>query len=47
MNPLFMMLDRAIADMQPEEGVASVIKACNAVLQVQFPVKSIRKIART
>ncbi len=39
-----LMVDRAIAVMQLEEGVAKAIKSCNAVLQVQFPVKIRGKI---
>ncbi len=34
-----LMVDRAIAVMGLEAGIAQAIKACNAVLQVQFPVK--------
>ncbi len=39
-----LMVDRAIAVMDLEAGVASAIKTCNAVLQVQFPVKIRGKI---
>lgn len=39
-----LMVDRAIAVMGLEAGVASAIKSCNAVLQVQFPVKIRGKI---
>ncbi|HHH44550.1 MAG TPA: Glu/Leu/Phe/Val dehydrogenase [Gammaproteobacteria bacterium] len=38
------MVDRAIAVMDLEPGVATAIKTCNAVLQVQFPVKIRGKI---
>jgi glutamate dehydrogenase (NAD(P)+) len=38
------MVDRAIAVMDLEVGVATAIKTCNAVLQVQFPVKIRGKI---
>lgn len=34
-----LMVDRAMSAMQLDPGVASAIKSCNAVLQVQFPVK--------
>lgn len=33
------MLDRALEVLQLDSGVAQAIKACSAVLQVQFPVK--------
>ena len=39
-----LMVDRAIAVMDLEAGVATAIKTCNAVLQVQFPVKIRGKI---
>ena len=39
-----LMVDRAIAVMRLDEGVAAAIKSCNAVLQVQFPVKIRGKI---
>lgn len=39
-----LMVDRAIAVMDLEPGVATAIKTCNAVLQVQFPVKIRGKI---
>lgn len=39
-----LMVDRAIAVMDLEVGVATAIKTCNAVLQVQFPVKIRGKI---
>jgi glutamate dehydrogenase (NAD(P)+) len=39
-----LMVDRAMSVMGLEEGVAKAIKACNAVLQVQFPVKIRGKI---
>jgi glutamate dehydrogenase (NAD(P)+) len=39
-----LMVDRAIAVMALDEGVAKAIKSCNAVLQVQFPVKIRDKI---
>ena len=39
-----LMVDRAIAVMGLDEGVANAIKSCNAVLQVQFPVKIRGKI---
>ena len=39
-----LMVDRAIAVMGLDPGVASAIKSCNAVLQVQFPVKIRGKI---
>ncbi|MDX2503492.1 MAG: Glu/Leu/Phe/Val dehydrogenase [Gammaproteobacteria bacterium] len=39
-----LMVDRAIAVMGLEAGVANAIKSCNAVLQVQFPVKIRGKI---
>ncbi|MCU7837136.1 MAG: Glu/Leu/Phe/Val dehydrogenase [gamma proteobacterium symbiont of Taylorina sp.] len=38
------MVDRAIAVMELDTGVASAIKSCNSVLQVQFPVKIRGKI---
>jgi len=34
-----LMVDRVIAVMDLESGVATAIKTCSAVLQVQFPVK--------
>lgn len=39
-----LMVDKAIAVMSLDEGVAKAIKSCNAVLQVQFPVKIRGKI---
>jgi len=39
-----LMVDRAMAAMDLEEGTARAIKSCNAVLQVQFPVKIRGKI---
>ena len=39
-----LMVDRAIAVMELDPGVASAIKSCNSVLQVQFPVKIRGKI---
>ena len=39
-----LMVDRAIAVMALDDGVAKAIKSCNAVLQVQFPVKIRGKI---
>ncbi len=39
-----LMVDRAISVMSLEPGVASAIKSCNSVLQVQFPVKIRGKI---
>lgn len=39
-----LMVDRAMAVMELDEGTASAIKTCNAVLQVQFPVKIRGKI---
>jgi len=39
-----LMVDRAIAVMELDVGVANAIKTCNAVLQVQFPVKIRGKI---
>jgi len=39
-----LMVDRAISVMDLDDGVAKAIKACNAVLQVQFPVKIRGKI---
>ena len=39
-----LMVDRAIAVMDLDAGVANAIKTCNAVLQVQFPVKIRGKI---
>jgi len=39
-----LMVDRAIAVMELDVGVASAIKSCNSVLQVQFPVKIRGKI---
>ena len=33
------MVDRALAVLNLDEGVAAAIKACNSVLKVQFPVK--------
>ncbi len=39
-----LMVDRAMAAMELEEGTALAIKSCNAVLQVQFPVKIRGKI---
>jgi len=39
-----LMVDRAIAVMDLDVGVANAIKTCNAVLQVQFPVKIRGKI---
>jgi len=34
-----LMVDRALAVMDLEAGIATAIKTCAAVLQVQFPVK--------
>jgi len=39
-----LMVDRVIAVMDLESGVATAIKTCSAVLQVQFPVKIRGKI---
>ncbi|MDH5764741.1 MAG: Glu/Leu/Phe/Val dehydrogenase [Gammaproteobacteria bacterium] len=39
-----LMVDRAIAVMELDEGTANAIKTCNAVLQVKFPVKIRGKI---
>jgi glutamate dehydrogenase (NAD(P)+) len=39
-----LMVDRAMAAMELDEGIARAIKSCNAVLQVQFPVKIRGKI---
>ncbi|MCW8853869.1 MAG: Glu/Leu/Phe/Val dehydrogenase [Gammaproteobacteria bacterium] len=39
-----LMVDRAMAAMELDEGTAKAIKTCNAVLQVQFPVKIRGKI---
>lgn len=39
-----LMVDRAIAVMGLDDGIANAIKSCNAVLQVQFPVKIRGKI---
>ncbi len=39
-----LMVDRAIAAMKLDSGIATAIKSCNAVLQVQFPVKIRDKI---
>ena len=39
-----LMVDRAIAAMDLDPGTATAIKSCNAVLQVQFPVKIRGKI---
>ena len=39
-----LMVDRAISVMDLDPGVASAIKSCNSVLQVQFPVKIRGKI---
>ncbi len=39
-----LMVDRAMSVMALDEGVAQAIKSCNAVLQVQFPVKIRGKI---
>ncbi|MCW8922162.1 MAG: Glu/Leu/Phe/Val dehydrogenase [Gammaproteobacteria bacterium] len=39
-----LMVDRAICVMGLDEGTSSAIKACNSVLQVQFPVKIRGKI---
>ena len=39
-----LMVDRAIAAMNLDAGTANAIKSCNAVLQVQFPVKIRGKI---
>jgi glutamate dehydrogenase (NAD(P)+) len=33
------MVDRALASMELEDGVAAAIKACTSVLQVTFPVQ--------
>lgn len=39
-----LMVDRAMSAMNLDEGTATAIKACNCVLQVQFPVKIHGKI---
>lgn len=39
-----LMVDRAISAMELDAGIATAIKSCNAVLQVQFPVKIRGKI---
>ena len=39
-----LMVDRAMAAMNLDDGIAKAIKACNAVLQVRFPVKIRGKI---
>ncbi len=39
-----LMVDKAISVLQLDEGVATAIKSCNAVLQVRFPVKIRGKI---
>ena len=39
-----LMVDRAMCAMNLDEGTASAIKSCNAVLQVQFPVRIRGKI---
>lgn len=39
-----LMVDRAIAAMDLDPGTAMAVKSCNAVLQVQFPVKIRGKI---
>ena len=39
-----LMVDRAMVAMNLDEGTARAIKACNAVLQVQFPVRIRGKI---
>lgn len=39
-----LMVDKAISVLQLDEGIATAIKACNAVLQVRFPVKIRGKI---
>ncbi len=39
-----LMVDRAITVMALDDGIASAIKSCNSVLQVQFPVKIRGKI---
>ena len=39
-----LMVDKAMAVMKLEPGTAQAVKACNAVLQVQFPVKIRGKI---
>ncbi len=39
-----LMVDRAMSVMGLDEGIAKAIKSCNAVLQVQFPVKIRGKI---
>lgn len=39
-----LMVDRAIAVMSLDEGIAKAVKSCNAVLQVQFPVRIRGKI---
>jgi glutamate dehydrogenase (NAD(P)+) len=39
-----LMVDKAIATMKLDTGTAQAIKTCNAVLQVQFPVKIRGKI---
>ena len=39
-----LMVDKAMTAMKLDAGTAQAIKACNAVLQVQFPVKIRGKI---
>ncbi len=39
-----LMVDKAISVIKLDAGTAKAIKACNAVLQVQFPVKIRGKI---
>ena len=39
-----LMVDRAMSAMNLDEGTATAIKSCNAVLQVQFPVRIRGKI---
>ena len=39
-----LMVDRAMSAINLDEGTASAIKSCNAVLQVKFPVKIRGKI---
>jgi len=39
-----LMVDRAMTALNIDQGIATAIKACNAVLQVQFPVKIRGKI---
>ncbi len=39
-----LMVDRAVSAMELDPGIAKAIKSCNAVIQVQFPVKIRGKI---